>query len=68
MADKLTKDEMYSAIAEGTYKAIAEAIWADDAPGFWTQAMSDAVTAGAYRAVFEVEEKRLYGGYINHGH
>jgi|VirMetMinimDraft_7_1064189.scaffolds.fasta_scaffold530214_2 hypothetical protein len=67
MAINLSKDEMYSAIVDGAYKAIAEAIWADNAPGFWTKEMSDAVTAGAYRAVFEVEEKRLYGGYINHG-
>lgn len=63
----LSKDETYSAICEGTYKAIYEAVWSDRNPCFWTTSMSDAISKGAYRAVYEAEEKRIFGGLINNG-
>ena len=63
----LSKEETYAAIRDGAYKAIAEAVWSDNLPGLWTREMKDAMTDGAYRAVYETEEKRIFGGLINHG-
>jgi len=58
--ERLTKDEIFAAISEGTEKAMLQAFYRLDAPGMWTSQMKDAISSGAYRAVYEAETKRIF--------
>lgn len=55
---KLSKDEIFTAISEGVQKAFEEAIWKDGRIAMWRGDMTDAITNGAYRAVYDAQQEK----------
>jgi hypothetical protein len=55
---KLSKDEIFTAISEGVQKAFSDAIWRDGFVAKWTDDMTDAISNGAYRAVYEAQKEK----------
>ena len=55
---KLSKDEIFTAISEGVQKAFSDAIWRDGFVNMWTDDMTDAISNGAYRAVYEAQKEK----------
>lgn len=55
---KLSKDEIFTAISEGVQRAFADAIWKDGFAAKWTDDMTDAITNGAYLAVYDAQQEK----------